>query len=77
MNILTGYSGSWGDTSAFNQTGQPSISLPLCWSSNNLPMGMLFTAAFGNDALLLSLAAQLEKAHSWWDKRPPFHAGNS
>jgi len=65
-----------GDTSIYNQTGQPSISLPLCWSSNNLPIGMMFTAAFGNDALLFRLAAQLEKAHPWWDKRPPLHAGN-
>jgi amidase len=64
------------DTALFNQTGQPSISLPLCWSQNNLPLGMMFTAAFGNDGLLLNLAGQLEKAQPWWDKRPPVHASN-
>lgn len=63
-----------GDTSIFNQTGQPSISLPLCWSNNNLPMGMMFTAAFGNDALLLRLAGQLEQARPWSDRKPPLHA---
>ena len=65
-----------GDTGLFNQTGQPAISLPLCWSENNLPVGMMFAAAFGNDGLLLSLAGQLEKARPWWDRRPPVHASN-
>ena len=38
-------------------------------------MGMMFSAAYGNDALLLQLASQLEKAKPWWDKRAPLHAG--
>jgi amidase len=65
-----------GDTGLYNQTGQPSISLPLHWSDNGLPLGMMFTAAYGNDALLLQLAGQLERAQPWWDRRPPLHAGN-
>jgi amidase len=67
--------GYMGDTGLFNQTGQPSISLPLHWSSNQLPVGMMFTSAYGNDALLLRLAGQLEQARPWWDRRPPVHAG--
>lgn len=63
--------GYMGETALFNQTGQPSLSLPLCWSDDGLPVGMMFSAAFGNDALLLRLAGQLEKAQPWWDKRPP------
>lgn len=63
-----------GDTALFNQTGQPAISLPLCWSENNLPVGMMFAAAFGNDALLFRLAGQLEQARPWWDRRAPVHA---
>jgi Asp-tRNA(Asn)/Glu-tRNA(Gln) amidotransferase A subunit family amidase len=63
-----------GDTGIFNQTGQPAISLPLCWSENNMPVGMMFAAAFGNDSLLLRLAGQLEKARPWWDRKPPLHA---
>jgi Asp-tRNA(Asn)/Glu-tRNA(Gln) amidotransferase A subunit family amidase len=67
--------GFMGETALFNQTGQPSISLPLHWTQNQLPMGMMFSAAFGNDALLLQLAGQLEQARPWWDRRPPVHAG--
>ena len=64
-----------GDTGIYNQTGQPSMSLPLHWNAQGLPMGMMFSAAYGNDALLLQLASQLEKAKPWWDKRAPLHAG--
>ena len=65
-----------GDTGVYNQTGQPSISLPLHWSNAGLPMGMMFSAAYGNDALLLQLAGQLENAAPWREKRPPLHAQN-
>ena len=54
-------------TSIFNQSGQPSMSMPLFRSSNNLPIGSMFSAAFGNEDLLFSLAAQLEKALPWKD----------
>jgi Asp-tRNA(Asn)/Glu-tRNA(Gln) amidotransferase A subunit family amidase len=64
-----------GETALFNQTGQPSISLPLYWTENQLPLGMMFSASFGNEALLLQLASQLEQAQPWWDKRPPVHSG--
>ncbi len=67
--------GFMGDTALFNQTGQPSISLPLHWSEDNLPLGMMFTAAYGDEELLLQLAGQLEEAQPWWDKRPPLTAG--
>jgi amidase/6-aminohexanoate-cyclic-dimer hydrolase len=64
-----------GDTGLYNQTGQPSISLPLHWSDDGLPVGMMFTAAYGSDALLLQLAGQLESAMPWADKRAPLWAG--
>ena len=54
-----------------NMTGQPSISLPLAWSAEGLPMGMMFTARYADEATLLRLAAQLEKAAPWKDRRPP------
>lgn len=63
-----------GNTSLFNQTGQPSISLPLAWSDDGLPIGIMLSAAFGNDALLFRLAGQLEKARPWFDRRAPHHA---
>jgi amidase len=53
-----------------NMTGQPSISLPLAWSSEGLPMGMMFTGRYADEATLLRLASQLEKEAPWKDKRP-------
>lgn len=54
-----------------NATGAPSISLPLHWSADGLPVGVMFTGRFGDDATLLSLAAQLEQARPWAERRPP------
>ncbi len=70
----TGLPQFMGNTGLFNQTGQPSISLPLCFSSDKLPIGMMFSAAFGNDALLIRLASQLEAAYPWKDHRPPVYS---
>lgn len=52
-------------TGIFNQSGHPSISLPLYRSSKNLPIGSMFSASFGNEALLFGLARQLEEAEPW------------
>lgn len=59
------------NTPVFNATGQPSISLPLHWSADGLPVGMMLTARFADDARLLQLSAQLERARPWFDRRPP------
>jgi amidase len=46
-----------------NATGMPSLSLPLGHDvGTGLPVGVLFTAAGGQDALLLELGLQLEEA---------------
>lgn len=57
-------------TNIFNTTGQPAISLPLGWSSEGLPIGMQFAARFGDESILFQLAAQLEEAKPWKNKRP-------
>jgi len=54
-----------------NMTGQPSLSLPLHWSEDQLPVGVLFTGPIGQDGLLLQLGGQLEQARPWKDKHPP------
>jgi len=58
-------------TMVANVTGQPSISLPLHWAEDGLPMGMLFTATIGAEAVLFRLAAQLEQAMPWRDRIAP------
>ena len=58
-------------TMVANVTGQPSLSLPLHWTDDGLPMGMLFTARIGDEATLFRLAAQLEGALPWRDRVAP------
>jgi Asp-tRNA(Asn)/Glu-tRNA(Gln) amidotransferase A subunit family amidase len=53
-----------------NATGNPAITLPLHWSADGLPIGAHFTARYGDEALLLRLAAQLEEAEPWCHKHP-------
>ncbi|HET9694460.1 MAG TPA: amidase family protein, partial [Steroidobacteraceae bacterium] len=55
-----------------NVTGQPSLSLPLHWTADGLPMGLLFTASrIGDEASLFRLAAQLEQAVPWAHRVAP------
>ena len=58
-------------TAPFNMTGQPSMSVPLHWNAASLPIGSMFTARYGDEATLFRLAAQLEEAKPWSEKRPP------
>lgn len=57
-------------TSVCNAAGVPAMSVPLAWSEDGLPIGMHFVARYGAEATLLSLAAQLEQAHPWHERRP-------
>jgi amidase len=56
-----------------NITGQAAISLPLARSKSGLPIGVQFVGRFGEEHLLLQLAAQIEKAELWSKKRPPVY----
>jgi amidase len=57
-----------------NVTGQPSMSVPLMWNAQNLPIGAMFTGRIGEDRLLFGLAAELERARPWKNRRPIVHA---
>jgi amidase len=58
-------------TSAWNVTGMPAVSLPLHWTSDGLPVGVMLAGRPAEDHLLLALAAQVEQAAPWHDRRPP------
>ena len=55
----------------WNLTGQPSISVPVGMSGDELPIGMQLVGRHGEEAMLLGVAAQLEAELRWTDRRPP------
>lgn len=60
-------------TPLFNATGTPAISLPLAQSSAGLPIGVQLAGPMCSEAMLLRVAAQLEKAVPWAGRRPGVH----
>jgi len=57
-------------TSAWNLTGMPAISLPLHQTPRGVPVGVMLAARPAAEEVLLQVAAQLEGAAPWWDRRP-------
>ncbi|MDQ1250755.1 MAG: amidase [Actinomycetota bacterium] len=57
-------------TAVYNVTGQPSINLPLNWTPDGLPVGVQFAGRRDDEALLITLSAQLEEARPWHARRP-------
>jgi amidase len=58
-------------TYPYNATGQPAISVPLAMSRDGLPIGVQLVGAPRAEGTLLAVAAQLEEAMPWRDRRPP------
>jgi amidase len=58
-------------TPVFNASGQPAISLPLYEGTDGLPLAVQIVGRPAGEAPLLALAAQLEEAQPWAERRPP------
>jgi amidase len=58
-------------TALYNMSGQPAASLPLHWSDDGLPIGVMLAGLPGQDGPLFGLCAQVEAAAPWHDRRPP------
>jgi amidase len=60
-----------GFTPFANLTGTPAVSLPLVHGDDGLPIGTHLVGPLAGEAMLVRLAAQLEAAHPWAERRPP------
>jgi amidase len=58
-------------TAPINSTGQPAIAVPVGFSAKGLPIGVQFIGGLGCDSLLVSLAAQYERARPWHGRHAP------
>jgi amidase len=58
-------------TALYNLSGQPAVSVPLYWSADGLPIGVMLAGQMGAEGALISLSAQLEAARPWKDRHPP------
>jgi amidase len=58
-------------TPVFNASGQPGISVPLYEGEDGLPLGVQIVGRPAGEGALLALAAQLEEARPWAQRRAP------
>ncbi|MDG2286220.1 MAG: amidase family protein, partial [Alphaproteobacteria bacterium] len=59
----------------FNTTGQPAMMIPLGLNADGLPIAVQAVARQGDEATLFRLAAQLEAARPWFDRKPALVTG--
>jgi amidase len=57
-------------TAPYNMSGQPAISVPLHWTDAGLPIGIQLVGRPCDEVTLLRIAAQLEAAAPWGERRP-------
>jgi amidase len=57
-------------TATYNVSGQPAVNVPLHWSADGLPIGIMLAGRIGAEGTLISLSAQLEAALPWQERHP-------
>jgi amidase len=55
----------------WNHLGNPAMSVPAGFGADGMPLAVQLIARTGDEATLLSLAAQIEAERPWADQRPP------
>ncbi len=55
----------------WNHLGNPAMSVPVGFADDGMPLAVQIVGRQGEEATLLSLAAQLEAERPWADRRPP------
>jgi amidase len=58
-------------TAIYNISGLPAVNVPLYWTAEGLPIGVMLAGRMGGEGPLISLSAQLEHARPWKDRHPP------
>jgi amidase len=58
-------------TAIANVTGQPAVSVPFSQSDEGLPVGVQLIGRPADEATLLRVSAQVERARPWAHRRPP------
>ncbi|HEX5610985.1 MAG TPA: amidase [Solirubrobacterales bacterium] len=71
LRTLLGMSRFYPYTIPWNHLGNPAMSVPAGFGADGLPLAVQIIGRPGDEATLLSLAAQLESERPWADKRPP------
>ena len=78
LSLNTDDFAAWGQSAArftpftglFNATGQPSASIPFARSEKGLPIGIMISARYGDEATIFRVASQIEKAAPWLHTYP-------
>jgi amidase len=58
-------------TAVANLTGQPAVSLPLSETEEGIPVGVQLIGRPADEATLIRVSAQVERARPWAQRRPP------